>query len=222
MNATCGDGFVQVGLEACDDGNASNSDSCVGRCARARCGDGFVQAGVEACDDANQSNVDSCTNICAAARCGDGHVQPGESCDDGNQNNNDSCDTNCNPVVQCIAAESENNGSRGLANGPLCSGRYITAFQASNDEDYFHFTTRGGNVVIRTRLADGGCGTTPDTRLTLYRDNGSMVADNDDGECSYMSRITANLPAGRYYVRVYPFSWSPTRVGGYRLYMDFP
>lgn len=49
-----------------------------------------------------------------------------------------------------------------------------------------------------------------------------MLADNDDGECSYMSRITATLAAGTYYVRVYPYSWSPTRVGGYRLYMDFP
>ena len=30
--AACGDGFVQAGVEACDDGNQDNTDACVGNC----------------------------------------------------------------------------------------------------------------------------------------------------------------------------------------------
>jgi cysteine-rich repeat protein len=177
---------------------------------------------VERCDDGNVLNSDACTTRCEPARCGDGHVQAGEACDDGNGDNNDRCDNACRVVLQCISAESENNGNIPSADGPLCSGRYITGHQARDDHDYYSFRTTGGGVTIRTRLSDGGCGTTPDTRLSLYDAAGRMLADDDDGECSYMSRITANLAAGTYYVRVYPFPWSPTRVGGYRLYMDFP
>lgn len=46
---TCGDGIVDP-AEACDDGNADDTDGCTSRCLPPACGDGFVQAGVEACD----------------------------------------------------------------------------------------------------------------------------------------------------------------------------
>ena len=42
--------MVQVGVEACDDGNYDSTDSCLESCRLARCGDGFVHEGVEACD----------------------------------------------------------------------------------------------------------------------------------------------------------------------------
>jgi cysteine-rich repeat protein len=42
--ATCGDGVVQAGVEACDDGNAVDTDGCLSICALATCGDGVVQA----------------------------------------------------------------------------------------------------------------------------------------------------------------------------------
>ena len=50
--ASCGDGFIYVGTEACDDG-AENSDNgaCLSTCIVATCGDGLVHEGVEACDD---------------------------------------------------------------------------------------------------------------------------------------------------------------------------
>ena len=87
---------LQVGIEACDDGNANNDDGCTNDCAVARCGDGILQVGIEACDDGNANNDDGCTNDCAVARCGDGIMQVGvEACDDGNQNNDDGCTNHC-------------------------------------------------------------------------------------------------------------------------------
>jgi cysteine-rich repeat protein len=75
--AGCGDGFVQAGVEACDDGNADQTDACLSTCAAASCGDGFAQAGVEACDDGNAIETDACLSTCAAASCGDGFAQAG-------------------------------------------------------------------------------------------------------------------------------------------------
>jgi cysteine-rich repeat protein len=87
---------AQAGIEACDDGNAIETDACLSTCVTASCGDGFVQAGVEACDDANVVPTDACLNTCVAATCGDGFVQAGvEACDDGNANNSDACLNTC-------------------------------------------------------------------------------------------------------------------------------
>jgi cysteine-rich repeat protein len=106
--ASCGDGFVHAGVEACDDGNADDSDACQSSCQAAFCGDGFVQTGVEVCDDANADNSDACLSTCVAAFCGDGFVQTGvEACDDGNTvteqcSSGESClvcDASCHQVV---------------------------------------------------------------------------------------------------------------------------
>jgi cysteine-rich repeat protein len=100
QTATCGDGFVWVGVESCDDGNGNNNDLCPdgpgGTCQDAACGDGFVWAGVDPCDDGNQDNTDACPDgtggTCQPAVCGDGFAWAGvEACDDGNQDNNDLC-----------------------------------------------------------------------------------------------------------------------------------
>ncbi len=61
----CGDGAVQAG-EACDDGNADDTDACVEGCRAAACGDGFVYAGVEECDDTNSDESDGCREDCTA------------------------------------------------------------------------------------------------------------------------------------------------------------
>ena len=90
----CGDGEVQPG-EACDDGNADETDACLVTCIVASCGDGQVQAGVEDCDDANQDESDICLDTCVLASCGDGFVGPGEVCDDANQVNEDMCTNAC-------------------------------------------------------------------------------------------------------------------------------
>ena len=67
----CGDGVVQGGVEACDDGNQVETDACRTNCVAARCGDGIVQAGVEACDDGNNNDNDLCSNNCREISCGD-------------------------------------------------------------------------------------------------------------------------------------------------------
>ncbi len=94
--ASCGDRFVQVGVEDCDDGNQIQTDACLSDCSSASCGDGYIQAGVEECDDANQVQTDACLNSCIAATCGDSHVQEDvEECDDGNQIDDDECTNAC-------------------------------------------------------------------------------------------------------------------------------
>lgn len=93
--AKCGDGVVQPG-EACDDGNASNTDACLTTCLVASCGDGFTHAGVEACDDGNAVETDACLSTCEAAKCGDGVVEAGvEECDDHNAIDTDACTSTC-------------------------------------------------------------------------------------------------------------------------------
>jgi len=93
--ASCGDGVVHAGVEACDLG-AANSDTgaCKLNCALQVCGDGLVGPG-EACDDGNLEDADECSNSCALASCGDGVVQDGEACDDGNMDNGDACLNSC-------------------------------------------------------------------------------------------------------------------------------
>jgi cysteine-rich repeat protein len=93
----CGNATVNA-PEQCDDGNASNLDSCTTTCQNNVCGDGFLNTGVEGCDDSNSSNNDACLNTCVPNVCGDGIVNFGiEFCDDGNTNNNDACPANCVP-----------------------------------------------------------------------------------------------------------------------------
>jgi cysteine-rich repeat protein len=68
--ATCGDGFVQEGVEECDDGNDDDTDSCPTTCANPTCGDGFLYEGIEECDDGNNVNGDGCASDCLL-ECGD-------------------------------------------------------------------------------------------------------------------------------------------------------
>ena len=74
-----------MGTEACDDGDANNSNECLNDCTTARCGDGVVWQGREECDDGDNDDDDACTSACRNAVCGDGLVHAGhEECDDGN------------------------------------------------------------------------------------------------------------------------------------------
>ena len=97
-------------VEACDDGNSLDEDSCTNACTVAICGDGFVRTDVEegvaafeACDDANLEDSDSCLSDCTLARCGDGiqrldraEGEPGyEACDDGNEDDTDVLEQLC-------------------------------------------------------------------------------------------------------------------------------
>jgi len=99
MNATCGDGFLWTGIEACDLGPAgigNDTDGCRDDCTLIICGDGIIDFNEE-CDDANVVDTDACVN-CINATCGDGSVWTGfEDCDDGNLDDSDAC-------ISCVNA----------------------------------------------------------------------------------------------------------------------
>jgi cysteine-rich repeat protein len=70
----CGDGYALPG-EACDDGDADDTDACPSTCEDAACGDGFVRAGVEECDDGDVADGDGCSAQCELEPvCGDGEA----------------------------------------------------------------------------------------------------------------------------------------------------
>jgi cysteine-rich repeat protein len=64
--ARCGDGFVQTGVETCDQG-AANSNApnaaCRTDCRPRRCGDGIIDNG-EQCDDGGTVPADGCSATC--------------------------------------------------------------------------------------------------------------------------------------------------------------
>lgn len=93
--AICGDDFIQLGVEECDDGSLDENrndiyidDYCPngagGTCQVARCGDGFTNLAddQEDCDDRGDSPT--CDRDCTLAQCGDGYVNTvaGEACED--------------------------------------------------------------------------------------------------------------------------------------------
>jgi cysteine-rich repeat protein len=100
--ATCGDGLLQRGVEACDagDGNADAPDTCRTNCSLPTCGDG-IQDAAEACDEgaSNADDVpDACRRACKLPRCGDGVQDSAEECDQGKNNADhkpDACRTTC-------------------------------------------------------------------------------------------------------------------------------
>jgi cysteine-rich repeat protein len=88
----CGDG-VKAGMEACDDGNADNTDACLANCVVASCGDTFVQTGVEACDGGVVVNG-TCTPMCAIGcniNFADCNKQPGDGCEIGTASDKTNC-----------------------------------------------------------------------------------------------------------------------------------
>jgi cysteine-rich repeat protein len=112
--AMCGDGFVQAGVEECDENENTaahdiNTDGCLDTCEFNGCGDGWqyitVSAGntnpLEQCDDMNANNADLCSNDCRdltlASACGDGTINGNEECDNGAQNGaaGNPCSTTC-------------------------------------------------------------------------------------------------------------------------------
>lgn len=87
--ARCGDGVLEPGIEACDDGNAFAGDGCA---PFSNDGDATNDCRIEAgfhCVHETGTATSPDTRSCA--RCGDGVRQPGEACDDGNQQAGDGC-----------------------------------------------------------------------------------------------------------------------------------
>jgi len=133
-NATCGDGFLEIGVEECDLGpNNSEFGSCLANCTNSTCGDGFLQAGVEECDlGQNNSFNGVCLPNCMNATCGDGFIAQGlEECDNGVVNNSDTglCTTLCKNAtcgdrfVQTIIGEECDDGN--LNNTDACNNSCV-------------------------------------------------------------------------------------------------
>ena len=100
QNARCGDGFIRVGVEFCDD--MGESPTCDDDCSSVSCGDGNTNgAAGEQCDDGNTSDSDGCPSgagTCQTAFCGDGYTYLGvEACDDAGDSL--SCDANCTLAI---------------------------------------------------------------------------------------------------------------------------
>lgn len=153
--ATCGDGHVWTGNEACDDG-ADNSDSepdaCRTDCTAAHCGDGVLDSG-ESCDlgTANSDAPGSvCRSNCALATCGDGVLDAGERCDDGGANTDatpDACRSTCVPAFcgdgVLDTAEACDDGAANSANAadacrpdctlPTCGDGVVDAAESCDD-----------------------------------------------------------------------------------------
>ncbi|MSP25042.1 MAG: DUF4215 domain-containing protein [Myxococcales bacterium] len=100
--AICGNAIIDNG-EACDDGNADDTDGCTRACKLgsdplALCGNGTVDDG-EGCDDGNDADGDGCSAACQDEGkppvCGDGALDSGEACDDGNPLAYDGCEPDC-------------------------------------------------------------------------------------------------------------------------------
>lgn len=67
VDASCGDSFINMGVEACDDGvNDGSYGGCAANCAALGpyCGDTEIN-GPEACDDGNGDLADGCMDNCA-------------------------------------------------------------------------------------------------------------------------------------------------------------
>ncbi|MBI5500079.1 MAG: hypothetical protein HY907_07530 [Deltaproteobacteria bacterium] len=83
-DAACGNALVDPG-EACDDGNADNTDACLSDCTAAACGDGFVRTGLEDCDtDVPRACATTCSSTgseaCTACAWEGLCTPPGEVC----------------------------------------------------------------------------------------------------------------------------------------------
>jgi fibro-slime domain-containing protein len=76
----CGDGMVQIGVEACDDANAKGGDGCAADCKKIE--PNFI------CPVAGKPCI-------STVECGDGIISGDETCDDGNLVSKDGCDKTC-------------------------------------------------------------------------------------------------------------------------------
>ncbi len=129
--ATCGDGYLQHGVEECDKGSAnSNSvgNACRLDCLLPTCGDGVVDDG-ESCDagvDRTPTESDTCNADCSPVLCGDGktNAAAGEDCDagvDGTPADGAVCDEDCTTPAcgdghtNSLAGEECDDGSDDIA-----------------------------------------------------------------------------------------------------------
>ncbi|MDR0321243.1 MAG: PPC domain-containing protein [Treponema sp.] len=90
---------------------------------------------------------------------------------------------------------------------------YQLTFHSGDDVDWFVFNvTRAGRYIINARGANSN---RLDTYIELYDSNLNLIAEDDDGGDSLSSRLSQNLTAGRYYIKVWCLDEEPSQ--GYTL-----
>jgi cysteine-rich repeat protein len=137
QESRCGDGYLDLAREGCDDGEDNSNtlpDHCRLNCQPSRCGDGVQDRGEE-CDDGNTVDEDACLATCEANVCGDRVRNPAtEECDDGNDVDEDPCLSTCRSNVcgdgiRNPAAESCDDGNQNPNDG--CHGCAATTWDVS-------------------------------------------------------------------------------------------
>lgn|GEM_PF-924614 len=171
--AACGDGFVLEGVEACDDGNDDDTDTCTSACALPACGDGAVQAGEECDEGDSNGDTRACRSDCTSAVCGDGNVYAAEEqCDDGNDDNNDGCSELClftdcgdgfwNPEINEICDDGPGTPGDVCNDDCLTWGAWTDTFNgAASSNDVIHgvaFDSVGNPIAAGVTFAAGGDG----------------------------------------------------------------
>ncbi len=190
--AKCGDGYLWLGHEQCDDGNLTDGDGCSRTCMLESCGNNVIDSG-EACDSGGQDTSD-CDWDCTVVQCGDGHVNQvaGEQCEpEGNESAD--CDADCTHPV-CGDNHINHAAGEECDDGNTVSGDGCSADCRSE--------ACGNNVVDSGEACDsGGHDTTEcdaDCSLPLCGDNHINHAageECDDGNttsgdgCSVTCRI---------------------------------
>jgi cysteine-rich repeat protein len=196
--ATCGNGVVNAG-EACDDGNADNTDACLTTCQLAACGDGFLQA------------------------------VAGEVCDDGNTATGDCCSPACQPAAGCGVESEPNNtcGQEDGPFVPSPNLSFIGSISPVGDQDFLAFTIPAvATVRIETFTGSmpGACDGGVDTVIQLRGPVCStVIASDDDSGLNACSDINPaaypgarQLAPGTYFVRVEDFN-NDDPIGAYNV-----
>jgi hypothetical protein len=97
----------------------------------------------------------------------------------------------------------EPNNTLSTAWGPLPRNQAIQAALCSGDPDDYYYLDLAAAATLSLDLTNLPAGT--DYELVLYNAGGGQLADSRNGGTT-PERIVRTLAAGRYYVRVYPYS----------------
>lgn len=139
--AFCGDGFVRVGVEGCDDGpqDTAACDYAAGQgpqaCTERHCGDGYANLTAEECDAGREdsalcdwANGDT-IHACTLADCGDGYKNhhAGEACDDGSADSFTCNYADGDPVYACTLSTCGDSYLNTAAGEGCDAGRADTA-----------------------------------------------------------------------------------------------
>ena len=101
----------------------------------------------------------------------------------------------------------EPNNDRSSAEHIPLGSCTLPAYLESGDVDWFYFTLSSySHVVVET--VDSGRDPDVDTKMWLYNSNDVRIAYDDDSGTRLFSRISRDLPAGTYYIRIEPYGSS--------------